>query len=162
MEKPLHVFSNQNLERFARIFARHHVEYLIIEKSGAIVYGFPDTTQDLDIFPEKTQENGRKLIPALKELGFPLDRKLEEAILQGRDFIELRGEPFDLDLVFAPDGIESFKEAKERAHWVEGKYPVAAIEDIIKSKQIASREKDREVLHRLEAFAKYLKGKKPG
>lgn len=162
MEKPPRVFSSQNLERFAQVFAQSHVEYLIIGKSGAIVYGFPDTTQDLDIFPEKTQENGRKLISALKELGFPLDRKLEEAILQGKDFIQLRGEPFDLDLVFAPDGIESFREAKRRAHWVEGKYPVAALEDIIKSKRIASREKDKEVLHRLETFAEYLKGKKLG
>lgn len=55
----------------------------------------------------------------------------------------------------------SSKEAKGRAHWVEGKYPVAALEDIIQSKRIAAREKDKEVLHRLEAFAKYLKGKRP-
>lgn len=160
MEKPPRVFSSQNLERFAQVFAQHRVEYLIIGKSGAIVYGFPDTTQDLDIFPEKTQENSRRLISALKELGFPLNRKLEEAICQGKDFIQLRGDPFDLDLVFAPDGIESFREAKERGQQVEGKYPVAAMEDIIKSKRIASRQKDREVLHRLEAFAKYLKGKR--
>lgn len=157
MEKPDRGFSSRSLEELAAVFFKHKVQYLIIGKSGAIVYGFPDTTQDVDILPEKSPENGRRIVSALKELGFRLDEKLEKAIIQGKDFIQIRGEPFDMDLVFAPDGIESFDEAKKRANVVEGKFPVASIEDIIKSKRVASRQKDKEVLDRLEAFAKYLK-----
>ncbi len=160
MGRPSRVFSAKSLEDLARVFAKHHVQYLIIGKSGAIVYGFPDTTQDIDIFPEKSRENGRRIVSALMELGFHLDEPLEKAILQGKDFIQIRGEPFDMDLVFAPDGIESFTEAMRRASLLEGKYPVASIDDIIKSKRSAARQKDKEVLERLEAFAKYLKGRK--
>jgi hypothetical protein len=160
MEKPGKVFSGQSLERLAKIFSKHKVEYLIIGKFGAIVYGFPDTTQDIDIFPEKSVQNGRRIVSALKELGFYLDEKLKRAILQGKDFIQIRGEPFDIDLIFAPDGIESFDEAKKQASLVGGKFPVASLGDIIKSKRIASRQKDREVLSRLEAFAKYLRNQK--
>lgn len=160
MKKPGRGFTNSSLEDLAKVFSKHKAQYLIIGKSGAIVYGFPDTTQDIDIFPEKSPENGRKIISALKELGFKLDEKLEKAIREGKDFIQIRGEPFDMDLVFAPDGIESFSDAKKRANVVEGKFPVASIDDIIKSKRVASRQKDKEVLDRLEAFAKYLKGRR--
>ena len=50
---------------------------LFIGKTGAILHGFPDTTQDADVFVQKTMRNG-----------------------------------FDVDLVFAPDGIERFEDAK--------------------------------------------------
>lgn len=36
------------------------------------------------------------------------------AIVRGKDFVQLKCGPFDLDLVFAPDGIESFDEAWSR------------------------------------------------
>ena len=32
-------------------------------------------------------------------------------IERGKDFIQLKNCPFDLDLIFAPDGIESFQDA---------------------------------------------------
>ena len=141
----------------AEVFARHRVEYLIIGKSGAVLHGFPDTTQDIDVFPKNTPDNGRRIVTALCELGFEVDRPLEAAIIQGKDFIQLRGGPVDVDLVFAPDGLESFEAAQERAITVEQLYPVAAIEDIIASKRRAGRQKDRDTLERLEAFAKYLR-----
>lgn len=160
MEKPSKAFSSRALEDLARVFSKHRVQYLIIGKSGAIVYGFPDTTQDIDIFPQKSRENGERIVSALTELGFHLDEPLESAIVQGKDFIQIRGEPFDIDLVFAPDGIGSFAEAMRRASLLEGKFPVASMNDIIKSKRSAARQKDKEVLDRLETFAKYLKGRK--
>lgn len=160
MEKPSKVFTSKTLENLTKVFSKNNVDYLIIGKSGAIIYGFPDTTQDIDIFPEKSPENGRRIVSSLRDLGFGIDNKLERAIVTGKDFIQIRGGPFDIDLVFAPDGIESFCEAKKRSSLVEGKHPVASIKDIIKSKRSASRQKDREVLDRLEEFSKYLQTKK--
>lgn len=40
-------------------FTRHGVRYLI-GKSGAILLGFPDTTQDADLFVDKTPANGER------------------------------------------------------------------------------------------------------
>src|SRR5580693_5407928 len=53
-------------------FARHGCRYLFIGKSGAILLGFPDTTQDADLFVEKSEANGRALVTALRDLGFTL------------------------------------------------------------------------------------------
>ncbi len=91
---------------------------------------------------------------ALKELGFFLDEQESGEIMRGKDFVQLKNGPFDLDLVFAPDGIESFIKAWERRVDVEG-FPVCHPDDIIASKQAANRVKDRESLPRLIAFRDY-------
>jgi len=152
----MNVFSYKQGERLAEAFNRCGVEYLFIGKSGAIFYGFPETTQDADIFPAKSPENGQKLISAFRELGFELTAEDESHLLVGKDFVQLRGGPFDLDLVFAPDGIEKFAEAKGRSLMIDGKFPVASLDDIIASKRAANRQKDRDSLPRLEAFRDYL------
>jgi len=155
----MNVFSYKQGERLAEAFNRRGVEYLFIGKSGAIFYGFPDTTQDADLFPAKNPENGRKLISALRELGCDLTPSLEHDLIAGKDFVQLRGGPFDLDLVFAPDGIETFAEAQSRSLLIDGKFPVASLDDIIASKRAANRQKDRESLPRLEAFRDYLRSR---
>src|SRR5947209_20456348 len=87
-------------------FARRGVQYLFLGKSGAILLGFPDTTQDVDVFPQRSAENGRALVAALRDLGFTLTAAQAEEIERGKDFVQLKNGPFDLDLVFAPDRIE--------------------------------------------------------
>ena len=90
---------------------RWGVKYLFLGKSAAILLGFPDTTQDVDIFPLKSVENGQALVSALQEIGFLLNEQEASEIIRGKDFIQLKNGPFDLDLIFAPDGIENFVEA---------------------------------------------------
>ena len=136
------------------VLARHDVRYLFIGKSGAILLGFPDTTQDADLFVERSPENGRALTAALRELSFDLTEDEASDIERGKDFIQLRNGPFDLDIVFAPDGIERFEDAWRRHVDVEG-FPVCHIDDIIASKAAANRVRDRESLPRLRAFRDY-------
>lgn len=135
-------------------FARHGVRYLFIGKSGAILLGFPDTTQDADLFVEKSAANGRAVVAALRDLAFPLADAEAADIERGKDFVQIRTGPFDLDLVFAPDGIERFEDAWARHVDVEG-FPVCHPDDIIASKAAANRVKDRESLPRLRAFRDY-------
>jgi len=146
-------------KKLAEILKEEGVAYLFIGKFGAILYGYPGTTQDIDIFPLKEQSNCKRLVSALKKLGFPLDADLTEAILKGKDFIQIRGGPFPVDIIFAPDGIESFEDAKKRAHLMEGLFFCASMEDIIKSKKAAGRQRDKEELPRLELFKETLRKK---
>ncbi len=133
---------------------RHGVRYLFIGKSGAILLGFPDTTQDADLFVQRSPENGRALVAVLRELGFALTDEQAQDIQRGKDFVQLKNGPFDLDLVFAPDGIERFEDAWQRRVDVEG-FPVCHIDDIIASKAASNRQRDRESLPRLRAFREY-------
>ena len=43
---------------------RHHVRYLFIGKSGAVLLGFPDTTRDAALFVERLPRNTRALTVA--------------------------------------------------------------------------------------------------
>ena len=114
------VFDYRQAEEIRDVFARHQCRYLFIGKSGAILLGFPDTTQDADLFVDKSQVNGQRLVSALKELGFTLSDELTAEILRGKDFVQLKNGPFDLDLVFALDGIERFDDAWSRRVEVHG------------------------------------------
>ena len=75
--------------------------------------------------------------------------------------MQLKNGPFDLDLIFAPDGIETFQEAWRRRIEVEG-FLVCSLDDIIASKVAANRKKDRESLERLRAFRDWWKQKNRG
>ncbi len=149
-------FEYRQAEEVRDIFARHDVRYLFLGKSGAILLGFPDTTQDADLFVEKTPENGQALTRALQELGFELTDVQIQQLESGKDFVQLKNGPFDLDLIFAPDGIEQFSDAWDRRVEVEG-FPVCHPDDIIASKEAAGRAKDLESLPRLKAFREYWK-----
>ncbi len=147
-------FEYRQAQEIRDAFARHGVRYLFIGKSGAILLGYSDTTQDADLYVQKSPENGRALVRALRELGFALTDAQAMEVTRGKDFVQLKNGPFDLDLVFAPDGIERFEDAWARHLEVEG-FPVCHIDDIIASKAATNREKDRESLPRLRAFREY-------
>ena len=147
-------FEYRQAQEIRDALARHGVRYLFIGKSGAILLGFPDTTQDADIFVDRSPDNSHALAEALAGLGFALTPEEVSDIEQGKDFIQLKNGPFDLDLVFAPDGIDHFDVAWSRRVEVEG-FPVCHLDDIIASKAAANRVRDRESLPRLRAFREY-------
>lgn len=144
-------FQPEQAKVIARAFDDASVDYLFIGKSGAILLGFPAVTQDVDIFPARGTENGTRIVKALRHVGFDLSQELEQAIVRGKDFVQIKSGPFDVDLVFAPDGIATFSEAKARSLIVEG-FRVANLRDIIASKRASGREKDLIDLPLLERF----------
>ncbi|MCU0963221.1 MAG: hypothetical protein MUF48_24270 [Pirellulaceae bacterium] len=147
-------FEYRQAEEVRETFAQHGVRYLFIGKSAAILLGFPDTTQDADLFVAKDPDNCTALVAALRALGFTLSERQAAEIVRGKDFVQLKHGPFDLDLIFAPDGIESFQAAWQRRLDVAG-FPVCHLDDIIASKEATGRVKDRESLPRLRAFRTY-------
>ena len=153
-----------NALKLCKVLSAHGVEYMIIGKGAAILQGYSSTTQDIDIYPSKEPGNPRKLFNALKELGFEFDVDREgrgvspsKEILDGKDFIQLKG-PFELDIVFAPDGFESYREALPMKRIVDG-LPVMSIDGIIRTKTAAGRKKDRNDLDDLRSFRDWLQRK---
>jgi hypothetical protein len=62
-------FEYRQAEEIRDVFAIHGVRYLFIGKSGAILLGFPDTTQDADLFVDKSPANCSALVAGLRALG---------------------------------------------------------------------------------------------
>ena len=94
-------FNPLQAQEVAKAFNEAGVDYLFIGKSAAILLGYPGTTQDVDIFPAKSVENGELMVGALLLLGFNLDANTQAEIIRGKDFVQLKDGPFDLDLIFA-------------------------------------------------------------
>ena len=147
-------FEYRQAEEIRNKFGRHGMRYLFIGKSGAILLGFLDTRQDAHLFVDRMPENCRALVPALREQGFALTGREAAEIERGKGFVELKKGTLDLDLVFAPDGIERFEDAWQRHLEVEG-FPVCHIADIIASKAAANRARDPKSLPRLRSFREY-------
>ena len=78
-------FEYRQAEEIRDVFCRHGVRYLFLGKSGAILLGFPDTTQDADLFVEKTPPNCRAIVAALRELCFALTESQSGEIERGKD-----------------------------------------------------------------------------
>lgn len=147
-----------SFKKLIETFDLLNIEYMIIGGGSAIIQGFNQMTQDIDIYPNDSIENNTKIIQALEFLGFNLKDKDKKNILSGKDFIQF-DEPFQIDLVFYPDGFNSYKEAL-KYKILKDNIPIMSIEGIIKSKESANRPKDKLVLPLLRDFLKFLKRKK--
>jgi len=84
-------FSPLQAQQVNAAFHGEKVDYLFIKKSGAILFGYPSTTQDVDLFLPKSETNARKVLRALRRLGFVVDKELQRAILTGTLFRSNRG-----------------------------------------------------------------------
>ncbi len=153
-------FQPQQAVELYEAFRRHGVDYLFIGKSGAILLGYPAITQDVDLHLPKDRENGRKAVAALEDLGFSLEEALRQAIISGKDFVQIKSGPFDVDLIHAPDGIENYEGAKARSI-LHDNFPVASLADIIASKRASGREKDLLDLPLLEQFREEYERRHP-
>src|SRR5262249_39330500 len=141
--------------------AKHGVRYLFLGKSAAILLGFPDTTQDVHLFPNKSPANGKAIVTALRELVCELTDDQAADIVRGNDFVQVLSGPFHEDLISAACGIGPFDEAWSRDIDIVG-FPVCNLDAVIASKRAANRAKDRESLPRLIAFRDFWRGPQGG
>ena len=77
-------FEYRQAQEIRDSFQRHGIRYLFLGKSGAILLGFPDTTQDADLFVEKMPKNCAALVMGLRELRFTRRDENDRATLMKR------------------------------------------------------------------------------
>lgn len=153
--------------RPAEIFgalAEQHVRYVLIGGLAAVLHGSPTVTADADICAERTADNLRRLSRALQELHARIRSSAEpegapfkpDAALLGRmTVVNLSTDFGDLDLTFEPAAFSGYEEVAEHAVAVSVAgtvVAVAALDDVIRSKEAADRPKDRATLPVLYAL----------
>ena len=137
-----------------RALEAHHVDYVVIGAIAAIAAGAPILTTDLDVTPSRSEENVERLSFALRDL----DAKLRSAdspegvpfpidvdSLATAETWTLVTRAGDLDVVFAPEGTQGYEDLRRgaRRERIAGiSVQVAALADVIRSKEAANREKD--------------------
>ncbi|HEV2755596.1 MAG TPA: hypothetical protein VG318_07450 [Actinomycetota bacterium] len=134
---------------------RHDVRYVVIGGVAAILQGAPLTrTLDLDVTPAPDRENKRRLAQALADLDARLrapglDERLEipldERTFTGMTTMTFMTRLGPFDVCFLPDGTDGYDDLARDARTVEFEgvsTPVASLDDIVRSKMAARREKD--------------------
>jgi hypothetical protein len=141
-------------ESLLRAFEKHGVEYVLIGGLAAVLRGSPLRTSDMDICPKRSPENLTRLAAALREVdarirtegvpdGLPFAR--DAAFLGRVDLLNLVTKFGEVDISYRPAGTEGFDDlarGAERFDLDGAIAPVAALEDIIRSKEAANRPKD--------------------
>ena len=136
------------------------------------MHGSPLPTRDADICPEKGLPNREALAAALRELGARIRTPDSadglpfacDATFLGRMLLlNLTTRFGDLDLSFEPSGTGGYGDLSPHAVVYELEagllVPVAALEDIIRSKEAANREKDRQALPTLRLLLEKRRGR---
>jgi hypothetical protein len=155
-------------EALLECLAEHKVDYVVIGGVGANIWGSPRGTLDLDICAATTRANKQRLASALGELGarfrppgleedgFPPPDGWDERIFDSLVSLATTTDLGWLDIWFVPDGTTGYDDLIRNAvdvrigtHHVK----VAAIADIIRSKQAAGRNKDLAAIDHLHELA---------
>lgn len=147
-----------DLAAMLAVMDRHKVAYVLIGGMAAVAHGSPFPTEDVDITPATGKGNLTRLSSALDEL----DAKIRaEGVPDGLPFAHdadalaavqtwnLTTRYGDLDLSFEPDGTTGYDDLRRDAADTEifgVAVPVAALADVIRSKQAVNRPKDQRVL----------------
>jgi hypothetical protein len=146
------------------VLEKHGVKYVVIGGIAARIWGSPRNTNDLDICPAATRANKKRLAGALTELGArfrPPGLEDEGSEPPGgwdeRSFdslvsLAVTTELGWMDLWFVPDGTQGYDDlirGASSARIGERTIKVADIQDIIRSKTAAGRNKDLAALDHL-------------
>lgn len=152
-------------EAILRALEQGDVRFVLIGGMAAVLHGDVGVTVDVDVVPEHTATNLVRLATALRALsarirapdvpeGLPFDCSaafFENLPLDA--IVNMTTTAGDLDVTFSPSGTQGFADLKRDAVRLEiGEdltVLVAALEDVIRSKEAAGREKDRLALPRL-------------
>ncbi len=151
-------------ESILRELDRHGVRYVLIGGLAATLHGADHRTNDVDITPERGDDNLARLAAVLVVVdarvrtegvvgGLPFDRSA--TMLKGVSTLNLDTRYGDMDITFEPAGTTGYEDLRGSALEVTvsgSRITLAALADVIRSKTAANRPKDREALPRLRAL----------
>jgi hypothetical protein len=141
-----------DVDRIVAAFGRHGVDFVVIGGIAVLAHGHPRATFDLDFVADLSAENMARLATALSELS---------ARVRGLDADLLDVDPTDpgqlssganwtlvsdagwLDFMPAAEGAREYAEIAADAVAVrDGAFRVAGLDDLIRMKRAAGRDKD--------------------
>jgi hypothetical protein len=141
----------QDFKELFELLNANNVRYLMLGGYAVGAYGYPRTTNDIDIFVSSDEINTENLIRCLTQFGFvePISR---DAISQPRSLIEMGVEPIKIQLLNFADGIEFDTAFTRRSILeIEGiEVSVVSKDDLIRNKKAVGRYKDLADVERLE------------
>ncbi|MBI4412057.1 MAG: nucleotidyltransferase [Deltaproteobacteria bacterium] len=143
-----------DIESLLKLLKENDVDFVVIGASAFPTHGYARATVDIDLFIRKTVENAQKTLSALKKFGYDVtdltaDDLLKNKVLIRQYVVETDIHPFVTGITF--DDVWAHK-VKDKIGDVE--VYIASLDDLIKMKKAAGRDKDLEDLKILEKLKK--------
>jgi hypothetical protein len=133
---------------------RHGVRHVVIGGVAARLAGAPIVTGDLDLTPAIDEANLDRLVAVLAELGATFrigsvttEEPITAGVIAANDQVQATTPHGEVDIVMRPAGTRGFDDLSRAARREEVApgvtVAVAALADVIRSKEAAGRPKDR-------------------
>jgi predicted nucleotidyltransferase len=127
-------------------------EYMVVGGYAVILHGYYRTTQDLDIWVNKTSDNYQKLTKAFAVFGMPVfDMDHKNFMGESFDVFSIGRKPLQIDIITKLKGLD-FSEAIEHAvkKEIEGlKVNYLGLPDLLTAKKASGRYKDLDDIEKL-------------
>lgn len=147
----------KDYEELLKYFNKHKVRYCIVGAFALAYHAQPRYTKDMDVLVEADEENGAKIVAALKDFGFVSLRLTSADFAEEKQVIQLGYEPIRVDLLTSIDGV-TFAEIWYNK--VVGKYGnqkanYIGLVELMKNKMASGRLQDKadyKVLDRVKGY----------
>ena len=131
-----------DIKNLLKLFNDHNVKYVIIGAFAFPFYGFARTTIDVDIFIEPSKENAINTRKALTKFGYDLSSLTEDDMLNKKTLIRQYIQETDIHPFVKGVTFEEVWQNKVKGE-IEGiETHFASLDDLIRMKQAAGRDKD--------------------
>ncbi len=127
-------------------------EYIVVGGYAVILHGYYRTTQDLDIWVNKTPENHVKLSKAFAIFGMPIfDMTMENFMSERFDVFSIGRKPLQIDIITKLKGLEFNEAIQYVVHKeIEGlKVNYLGLTDLLTAKKASGRYKDLDDIEKL-------------
>ena len=133
-----------DFNEFCALLTAHAVEFVVVGAHALAFHGAPRFTGDLDILVRPTEENGRRVLLAVADFGFPTAPLTAADIANGHKVIEMGVEPVQIHVMSQIDGVAWDEVWAGRQLGPLGSHSVAFIgrEAFLRNKRAAGRPKD--------------------
>lgn len=143
--------SFDDFDRIVASLNKHKVDFMIIGGLAVVYHGHVRNTKDLDLFIRRTEENAKRTVAALEEVGFGSPEMTPEVFI-GDNGISLGTRPLQVDIMSNLRGVD-FDEAwsrRESSRFSMETVNYISREDLIVNKRAAGRPLDLDDARELE------------
>jgi predicted nucleotidyltransferase len=138
----------EDLREFLKLLNLRKVEYLLIGGYAVGYYGYPRSTDDMDIWVAISPKNAEKLVQVLKEFGFAVPELKKELFLKPDQIVRLGEPPLRIEILTTISGVD-FNECylRKSKAMIDGlKINLISLRHLKKNKAASGRPKDQDDL----------------
>lgn len=142
----------QDFKELLNILLNHEVKFLVVGGYAVAFHGHPRFTGDIDIWINRSIDNAKKVVLALKEFGFDTPNLKSEMFTAEDSLTRMGVEPMKVELFTHIPGLQ-FDQSFAKADIVNlpgaGDIPFICLDDLKESKKTSGRMQDLADLEKL-------------